>query len=244
MFPKINNHLNFVPHGSLDRSPFAFKETWNRTYFCGAVSLVLLVMSTICARLFTDPILASGLLDHVYQPKWIIVGVVLCLAMYTIRDFLIAYQNDIVMNQRVAQANHWLSSGTYVIRTATGEQSFCMGKVLMLTSRVKDTEEGLQVVCIVIAEGVPTLVKARVDNTCAVIGNGFNDADQIRSMLECAAGEWRYEVAEQIGISFCKQDPAATGLNEKPVRQPKREKVTGPLSTPGSLTLNGSAAKH
>ena len=245
MFPIITNALNFVRQGSFDRSIFAFKATWNRTYFCAVVCLVMLVLSTLCALLIADPLLASGLLDHVYQPKGIIVGVVLCLVMYTVRDFLVAYHSDIVMNQRIAQANNWLRYGSYVVRTSAGTQTCSMGQALMLASRAKDSEDGLHVSCIVVADGVPTLVTVRVDSACTVIGEGIIDEDQIRSMLEDAAGEWRYDVAEQIGLTFGKHAPMGATPDDKPERPARRtEKHSGPLSTPGSLSLTGSGAKH
>jgi len=246
MFPILRNDLNFVPLGSYDRSPFAFKETWNRTAFCAVVCLVMLVLSTICATLLTDPILASGLLDHVYQPKGIIFGVVLCLVIYTVRDFLVAYHADIVMNLRIAQANHWMSNGSYVINTTDGISSFSMGQALMLTSRAKDSEDGLHVTCIVVVEGSPRLITACVDSACLVIGNAYDDIDKIRSMLDHATGEWRYEVAAVIGITFGKHDVEATGMTGKPARTPtKKATQSGPLSTPGALKdLSVHASKH
>jgi len=245
MFPLIRNGLNFVAQGSYDRSPFAFKESWHRTFFCAGACLVILVLSTICALLITDPLLASGLMDHVYQPKGVIGGVVMCLVMYTVRDFLLAYHADIVMNQRIAQANDWLSNGTYLIRSAKGEVSHNMGQALMLTSRAKDSDDGLHVSCIALVDDEPMLITVRFDNVCMVTGHGYNEPDKIRSMLESAAGEWRYEVAKNLGITFGKPDAADATPTAQPARQRQRQAAnTGPLSTPGSLSLSGVGAKH
>lgn len=245
MLPNIRNAMNFVEHASLDRSPFAFTQTWNRTIISGAICLAILVLSITCALLFMDPLMASGLMDNVYKPEGVVAGVVVCLVTYTVRDFLLAYRTDIVMNQRIAQANHWLSYGTYLIKSANGTESFGIGQALMLTSRAVDSPEGLHIICLALVDGTPLLIKARFDNACVVHGKGFNDTNTIRSMLEEAAGEWRYTVAEQIGIQFGPEATPSTEQAATPLRMRQRQQTgSGPLSTAGSLNLGNKVAQH
>jgi hypothetical protein len=186
-----------------------------------------------------EPLLATGLFDHIYKPEAVVGAVVVCLLMYTVRDFLISFRADIVMNLRIAQANQWLSYGSFLSADHNDDQPISMGQMLLITSRAKDGEDGLQVACLATLRGEPVLITAKFDSSCMVQGIGYREPDQIRSMLEEAAGKWRYNVAEGVGIEFGPNAPGSLmGTPERGLPR-KERKEPGPLSTPNSLALAG-----
>jgi hypothetical protein len=239
MISNIRNALNYVENGSFDRSPFTFKQTWMRTTISGAVCLIILLLSTTCAIHYMEPLLASGLFDHIYKPEAVVGAVVVCLLMYTVRDFLISYRADIVMNLRIAQANHWLSYGSFLNFDQNDDEPVSMGQMLLITSRAKDREDGLHVACLATLKGEPVLITAKFDSGCMILGVGYRTPEQIRSMLDEAAGKWRYNVAEGVGIEFG-PDPTGNHIASAEHSQSRNlSQVPGPLSTPNSLSLAG-----
>lgn len=115
-----------------------------------------------------------------------------------------------------------------------------MGQMLLITSRAKDTEDGLNVACLSTLKGEPVLITAKFDSSCMIQGIGYREPDQIRNMLEEAAGKWRYNVAEGIGIEFGPNTPLSLMAIPEQVQSRKEGKEPGPLSTPNSLSLAGA----
>lgn len=242
-FPTIRRAINFVAEGSYDRTLFSFAPMWSRTIVSGAISLGMLSLSSVCAFLLRDPLVAGNWAATVPFLDWIVLGTSLSLVTYTVRDFLASYRADIELNAKLAIANHWLSFGEYLMRNSKGQsEQHNFADSLMISSRAFESEQGLHILCLIREGDMPVLVSCRVSNESMVIGKGESNPILIRRMLNVAAGEWHYCAADALGISYEPADsaPAATTTRRRSSAAP----AASHLGEAGSLSHLGASSKQ
>lgn len=242
MFQPIRNALNYVEGGSYDRALFSFSNPWNRTIWSSLICLAILFLSAYCIHLLRDPLRAGDWYATNAHFEWAALLVVASLVSLTIRDSLSSFRQDIEQNIMIDRANHWLSSGTFSLQDADGVTAeHCIGDMPLISTRAVLAINAIRVYCLTRHNDKPLMVCCEVDNGCAVTGVGEARISVIRRMLNEAAGDLCYNVADSLGIDY---EPGA----EEPQKAPRAARNnssprTGALSSPGSLRNLGMATR-